>query len=403
MLTSKRISRQILFATAALTAVAALAFAFVQTRGRTDVARLSEQARANFLASRFLEAEQDFRGLSRRRPLELRERLMVAECLRRRGALDDAAEAVGTPPDAGASGSLARLLLGQIDLERNRARDAERNLLKSLELDRSQIIPRRLLLELYTLEGRRDEVDRASAELEARTSLTYDELAGWTLGRRLDESAAEAVARLEAILAADPDDLNARVALANRLRTQGKLAAAELTLAPIPPDHPRAAVVRAALAFDRGLLADAALALRPVHDNEPDAARLRGRIALAHRQPATARDAFACALKVRPDDIEALVGSIQALAMLRDVAATRTATAALSRCESLQALVTGGRIPSRRDDAAMLVEIARKVEELGRPQIARGWYKLALKQAAGDAEIQRALFRLDQIVPRSPR
>ena len=324
---------------------------------------------------------------------------MLAECLRRRGALADALEVIGTPPDSGDGAALARLLLGRIELERDHARQAERLLLESLEIDADQIAPRRQLLDLYVLEERRAAVDRMLTTLEPLTALTYDEMALWSIGRRLDDSAPDAVLKLEAILQADPEDINARVALANRLRSLGKLAAAEHALAPMPYEDPRAAVARAAIEFDRGRLDAAEQALRHAARDDPEAMRLHGRLGLSRRHAVEASAGFERALKVHPDDVEALVGLSQAQRMAHAADAALETTARLSKIESLLALVSVGRTPSRRDDPATLVEIARRMDDLGRPRIARGWYRMALKQAASSAEIQHALFRLDRLIP----
>src|SRR5205823_9610593 len=107
----------------------------------------------------------------------------------------------------------ARLVAGQIEKTRDRARRMEALFLESLRLDPKLALARRELIFLYAMQARRSDVNsqfRALAELEP---LEFDDAFLWM--NSFEDLWVNGVIRshLERFLAADPEDRLSRLAL----------------------------------------------------------------------------------------------------------------------------------------------------------------------------------------------
>ena len=101
---------------------------------------------------------------------------------------------------------------------------------------------------------------------------------------------------LAQFIQADPEDRWSRLAIAENYRRMGRLDDAETALAPLPPSDRDALAIRVMLALDRHQDDQAEEMLKASPPDDPNLARLRGRLALAHRDPATAARCFRTAL-----------------------------------------------------------------------------------------------------------
>ncbi len=210
-----------------------------------DPQRLWNQAQAAWSSGRLAEAEAALARLSRRRPASVAERLLRAEVARERGRIDQALAALEGFPATGPGAALIERTRGMLELERDRARPAEAALLRALSLDPTLAEARLDLINLYTIQSRRRELAAQFRSLAATRTLRFDELYLWCLGRRQDIGPADLAAKLERMLANDPDDRTSRLALAEDLRRLGRLGAADAALGALPVGDAGARAARA--------------------------------------------------------------------------------------------------------------------------------------------------------------
>lgn len=253
-----------------------------------DPQRLWNQAQAAWSSGRLAEAEAALARLSRRRPASVAERLLRAEVARERGRIDQALAALEGFPATGPGAALIERTRGMLELERDRARPAEAALLRALSLDPTLAEARLDLINLYTIQSRRRELAAQFRSLAATRTLRFDELYLWCLGRRQDIGPADLAAKLERMLANDPDDRTSRLALAEDLRRLGRLGAADAALGALPVGDAGARAARARLALDRAQVDVAAQLIADGGSDDPALARLRGRLALARGDAAAA-------------------------------------------------------------------------------------------------------------------
>jgi tetratricopeptide (TPR) repeat protein len=118
-------------------------------------------------------------------------------------------------------GSKARYLEGALLLELGKARDAERALLRAIELDASYLPPREILLRLYVVQQRTDDIRRQLLGLREHRAWTLEELLLFSMAPREIENAAASQPVLEKMVAADPADVASRLGLAKVHDSQG--------------------------------------------------------------------------------------------------------------------------------------------------------------------------------------
>lgn len=369
--------------------------------GGTSPDVLRERAITEWRAGRLDQAEGTLAELSAVRPLTVPERLLRAQVARDRGRLDEAVAALGEPPESVPPEEVATLeaTRGTLEVLRHNFRAAEAALGRALAVNPGQAEAVRELINIQAAQGRLDEADasfRALSKLP-NAPLTFADLHLWTLGRREDLGPAELAEALRKALANDPGDRDSRLALAENLRRLGSLDEAEAVLAPLDDRDLAALACRARVAIDRGEpdAAQSLVARAPVDGAPPAIARLRGRLALGRGDAEAAALAYRAALTAAPDDRDAFFGLSRALLMAGDADAARPHAQAAEARDRLDWLIQNARPPERRVDPVVLRSIAEACLELGRRDQARAWFRLALAHAPGDADLQRALFRLD--------
>jgi tetratricopeptide (TPR) repeat protein len=373
----------------------------VHSWGTADPEALVRQAEADMEARRFDRAEAAVRRLGRLRAPTAEDWRLRARVATARGQLEKALEAWAQIPDSHPVAAEARLRSGQIELRRHRVRMAEAAFLRALGINPGLIQARRELVYIYGMQLRRDAL-RAQYEALARLMpLTFEEVFLWCLTRNNTWNAEEQIGTLERFLAADPDDRQTRLALAQTLVQLGRHDEVDAVLGALPAADPEARAVRARSALDRGDVAAAAALLGEGPADHPELARLRGRLALARRDGPAAVRHFRAALATLPDDRDVLSGLGAALRMVGDRAAAEPVLQASRNLDILGGLVQRAGSPANRNDPRLLHDLGAACEAVGRLPEARAWYQLAIARDPLDRESQHALFRLEAADPRS--
>lgn len=315
---------------------------------------------------------------------------------------DDAVEALKQIPDTDVLAARAWLLIGQAELRRNRAKEAEAALLKAAKLDPTLAQPHSELIFIYGMQLRRDDLKKQFNALSQVTELTYQNVFHWCLVRNCLWEPGEVAKTLSTFLEADPTDRQSRLALADNYRRLGLFEEAEQVLDVLPKDDVDALADRVMLAMDRHEedLAEELLAKGPLDD--PDLARIRGRIALARRNGPEAVRFFQIAYENEPSDHDTLFGLISAHELVGDVAAAAALRQEAKRLEELNTLMQKAATPEGPTDVNLVKNLGAACAALGFIPEARAWYKIAIARDPLDAASQQALFRLnDQSPPKA--
>jgi predicted negative regulator of RcsB-dependent stress response len=307
---------------------------------------------------------------------------------------DDALGSLAHVPDEHPMGPQARLLAGQIELRRDRARKAEKFLRRAAELDPSMVQAHRELIYIYGMQLRRKELNQEFLALSRYAKLTFENVFHWCLLRNNSWDPKDPVETLSAYVAADPEDRDSRLALAENLRRMGLTVEAENAVAPLAKDDPAAIAARAMIAIDRHDedRVEQLLATGPAQD--PGLALLRGRRALSRRDPTRALRELRIAYQFDPENRETVFGLLSALEMTgqtTEAAQFRDAAAKLERLNSLiqRAATAGG-----RQNPGLLRDLGEACAALNRNAEARAWYELVIAHDPLDTQAQQALFRL---------
>lgn len=376
--------------------------------GKADPDAVWAQAQAELRANRIADAERSVARLEQlRRPTDS-DRLLRGQVAVTSRRPDQALAELALVPDASPNAPAARLLAGRVELRRNRFRHAERLLREAIRLhpkptgsdrpDPNLIQAHRELIFIYGFQLRRAEISAEFQALSKLTSLQFDDLFKWGLLKTDSYEPGEAAQALADCIAVDPADRWSRLALAESQRRLAQLDAAEKTLAPLAADDPEAIAGRARIALDRG---DARAAARLLAAGPPDdaaLARLRGRLALSRRDGVSAERQFRLALKLEPDNHEAVSGLIAALKLNGNIPAIAALREQAARLDRFQALIQRAATGKDRSDPELPILLGDACADLHRYDEARGWYRLAVSRDPLDTRAQRALFHLDRAI-----
>ncbi|MDR3621875.1 MAG: tetratricopeptide repeat protein [Paludisphaera borealis] len=375
--------------------VVAIVVVLVSLSRSNDPDQLWVSAEAALREGRFNDAAAAVNLLSRARDPLPRDWMLRAQVAVARKNVDEAIEDLGQIPDDDRIASQAWLLKGQVELRRNRAKNAELALRKALTLDPTLTQAHRELIFIYGMQLRRNELNEEFKALSELTELTYDNVFHWCLVRNCIWEPGEVAQTLAEFLAADPTDRQTRLSLADNYRRLGLFDEADQALAELPQDDPEALAGRVMLAMDRRQeeLAEELLAKGPADD--PNLARIRGRIALARRNGPDAVHNFQIAYDHEPGDRDTLFGLINAHELCGDDAAALPLRQAAKNLEIFNTLMQRVSAPGGRKDASLMKEMGAACSSLGFIPEARSWYKLAIARDPLDAVSQQALFRLN--------
>jgi tetratricopeptide (TPR) repeat protein len=360
----------------------------------SDPDSLSKEARADFEAHRLDAAEAASARLEKLRPPTPQDLMLRADIAFARGKIDVALTALRAIPDSDSSAALARQRAGDAEVRRHRVAKGEALLLEATRLDPSLVQAHRELIYIYGMQLRRPELNREFQALAKLTPLTFDNVWHWCLTRSLLWEPSELVRDLRAWVAADPDDLNSRIALADNARRIGAYAEAERALATLPASDPEARAVRARIALDRGDQEAADALLKEGPKDNPDLSRIRGKLALARRDATTAVRHFREAYAADPDDRDNVIGLAQALTLAGDSKAAEPLRKLSRDFEALGGLVSRVSSNEGRRDPALWRALGAACERVHRLPEARAWYALAIDADPFDEEAQKAIQRL---------
>ena len=299
-------------------------------------------------------------------------------------------------------GARAWLLIGQIELRRDRARFAEEALLKALSLDPTVQQAHRELIYIYGMQLRRRELNREFTALSELSDLSYENLFHWCLMRNCLWEPGEVAQTLGGYLEVDPDDRHSRVALADNYRRLGLYDEAEEALAPLPDDDVEALAARVMIAMDRHQEDRAEELLESGPPDDPELARIRGRIALARRDGREAVRQYRLAYEADPSNRDTLFGLINALELSGDAQAAAPLRRDAKLLDEFNTVVQRMSMREGRADPHIVTDAAEACLALGLISEARGWYKLAIARNPLDSASQQALFRLNEKFPPNP-
>ncbi len=365
---------------------------------KQDPVAVWNQARVAFEARQFDRAEALMQQVATLRAPTPEDHTLRAQLLMARDRNDEALAELAAVPDEHPLAPQARLQSGQLELRRDRARVAEAFFRRAIALQPDLVQARRELIFILGYELRRPELNAEFRALDAFDPLRFDQAFLWCLSRGVVWEPGEAAAKLARFVAADPDDRQARIALAEMLRRLNRYDDAIATLAPLGDDDPEARAIRAQIALDRGddKAVESLLAGGPrVH---LDLALLRGRLALARGDDKAAVASFRDAVAAEPNNRDAVFGLAHSLQRVGDPEAKRYLELSALH-ERLGTLVQRAATPGSGNDVALIRELGAACAAVGRLPEARAWYNIAVKRDPFDAEAQQALYRLKNEKP----
>ena len=381
----------------AVTVAAGLAVSRLQHRAPgqgTDASRLDllQAAWDAFAAKRYEKAAEI---LDRRKatvsptPLDWMLRARIAES---QGRLAEALGHLEHIRDTDSIGAQAWLKKGQLELARHRARPAEAAYLRALEINPDQIQAHRELAYLFAIERRKLECDAQFQVLSRLMSLDYVLAFPWCQNYCGIWDPDESRKVLAQFVDADPADRWSRLALATSYQMKNQVDEAEAVLVPLGERDPDARAIRLQMAIETG---EIALARELARTGPPDHARLnflRGKLALHDNDPRKAAKLFRSALRLDPEDRDAMHGLGVALRQLGDAEATRWFERA-SRRDKLKRLILDS-VSTIHTDPKLFCKLGLHCEAVDRREEARVWYRLAIERDPLDVESQHGLGRL---------
>ncbi len=353
------------------------------------------EAEAYLKAERVDLAEAVANRLARLRAPTPLDNMLWAQIQIAHGRGDEAIERLMQVPDDYQAAAQARLLAGQVELRRHRARFAEHFFRKAIRLDPKLVTAHKELIYIFGFQLRRAELNGEFLALSQVTDLTFDNVFHWCLMRTALWEPSTALQELLLFVEADPEDRWSRLAIADNYRRQGLMDEADNVIAPLPDSDPDALAIRVMLAIDRHDEEKAEQLLASGPDDHPTLARMRGRLALAHRNGPGAVRWFRLAYVNAPDDRDALLGLVNALTMVGDDKTAAPLREIAKNFELVNSLVQRAAMASERGNAKLLRDLGAACAAAGRDPEARGWYRLAIARDPLDIESQRALFQIE--------
>ncbi len=133
-----------------------------------------------------------------------------------------------------------------------------------------------------------------------------------------------------------------------------------------------------------------------------DLAVMRARAALASGDLEKARDEFAIASKLDPDNRDAVIGMARVLAALGDQADAAHWQDRAAKLDKLAALVQKAAEPNAQNDLDLIRRLAAGCESVGHMAEAKAWWDLVATRNPLDQEAQTALYRLNSATKQGP-
>jgi tetratricopeptide (TPR) repeat protein len=366
----------------------------VRGSGRSDPSKLGAEARVALKNRQWPRAEGLLAQLARQRPPTSDDIVLRAELKLGRGWVDESIALLTGIADSDPLAASARLVAGQIEKSRNRARPAEALFIQASRLDPRLVAAHRELILLYAAQGRRLDLNAQYKVLTDLESLTFDDVFLWMTSFENLWLNDVIRSQLERFLAADPDDRVSRLALAGVLLHTHQLEESESLLRPLRDSDPDARALRAHIALSRMRMDEVRLLLESGPTEHVGLALLRGQVAVRINDRLTAARQFRIALSHDPTNHEALQGLALVLKQLGDREAAASIQEQLDQWHFLTTLLQKSRTFEIRTDKTLLTQLAQTCAALNQIPEARAWYRLALAQDPLDAAIQKSLYFL---------
>lgn len=387
-------ARWALVATVVLAAGAAMAVARLMARSGDLKLEALYEAHRLFSAGRLDEAlailDRRAAGLVPT-PLDW---VLRADIAHAQGRFADAIEALEHVPDDDPVRPQTWLKIGQAEFGRHHAGAAESAYRRALALSPELIQAHRELTYLLAIQRRKADCDAQFRALSARVPLDHVLAFAWCQNSCGIWDPKGPRAELSACVAAVPEDRWSRLALATSYLLTQEFDEAERVLAPLPETDLDARAVRVELAMEQGQVEEARELAGAVQDDHPRLNILRGQLALHGSKAEEAARCFRAALRVEPDNRDALRGLGLALQRLGSPEAERFLQFA-ARQDVLRRMIQDS-VTTIKTDPKLFLKLGGACEAIGRADEARAWYQLAIRRDPLDVEAQQALVRLDQ-------
>lgn len=360
---------------------------------------LAQDFDAALSAKKFDEAIDIFTQIRRTAPPN-DERVLIAEARLNLALKRDARalEILEKIPDSSPLAASSRQIAGQVYLRASKLVPAEKYLKEAVRLEPGNAPALRELIYIYGLQLRRQELRQAFEQLSKVAPMGFQNVFHWCLTRGNDWEPDEIVEDMTRFIAADPNDRWSRIALARSLKRLVRLDEAEAALAPLPDDDPDAAAIRAQIAFDRNDPEKARLILEKAPKNHFDLAILRAQIALAGGDFDTATNEFEIAIKIDPDNRDAVVGLARSLAAQGKADEAKKWQERATNLDKLASIIQEAAKPGAAAQADLPKRLALACEAVGHLSEARAWWGLIAAKDPLASEPQQAIYRIDQAI-----
>jgi tetratricopeptide (TPR) repeat protein len=368
---------------------------FALARAKPDPDQFWLSIQEDWKAGRLDRAQAAMNRLLRLRPATDEHYMVLAQFAVARGRDAEALEHLARVGDGSPMAAKARTSEGQIELRNQRARRAKAAFLRAVRLDPGDPVPRRGLIWLYCMQRQRRELSEQFAALSHLTPLDFNQMLLWGSSLAAAWDPSEAAPSLEGFVKADPDDRLSRLTLAEALRRLRRIDEVKAVLSPLPSSDPEVRAILAQIALGRGDAAEVERLTGDDADRHPVLARMRARLALNWRDLRAAVGHLRAAAAADPHNRAALYELGDTLIRLGDVEEGRKYVSASKEHDALYELMERVEKPGARNDAQLLTQVAAASLQVGLRAEARNWYLLALQLDPSQAEVQKALYRLD--------
>jgi tetratricopeptide (TPR) repeat protein len=322
--------------------------------------------------------------------------LLSAQLDLARNRFDEGISHLNLIPDQSELAPRARFQAGQVELRRNRLKQAETYYLKAMSLDPKAVRPRRELVYIYGMQSRFRELAKQFPELGRLVSLTPDDVILWCLSRSLSWRPEEITEDLRRFVEADPTDRWSRLALAENLFRRQYLDEASQVIEPLPLEDPDVRAFLARLAMERGEIDRAEALVKEGPEAHAGLARLSGKLFLHRHNGKEALRQFRLSYAADPDHRETLNGMAQSLLLLGRPEDAKPFQKLTKDYDALGVLIEKLASKGTLREPSFYRQLGAAYEAVGRLDEAKAWFQLVIITNPLDIESQKALFRISQ-------
>ena len=374
---------------------------WIAARGRTELSpeALEFQVHQALQSQQWSTARSLLDQLSPTRAASANVAILRAELEGSQGQTAAAVATLAGIPESDPLAARSRLLIGQIEKGRHQSRKSEAAFLDAVRLDPLLGQARRELALLYGMQGRRAEL---TTQFEALAKLDSMDMNGVFLWTNSNEDIVYSIANrpiLERFVAADPADRWSRLALAEVLMRTEEAEDAEQAkeiLKPLPESDVEALGIRVRIALKRSRIDEARAMLARQPAEHPVLCRLRGQLAIKDRESSKAVEQLQIARRLDPTNREVALALATVYRLLGDAKQEQTYRELANQLRTLDDLIREQfqNFVEGKKDPTMPRRLGAACEAVGRLDVARAWYELAIGLDPLDAVVQKALHGL---------